>query len=193
MIKKNFLLSIIALSVILLNGCCTLRLLTINASVGGSTITDSPSWKFGLAGSAGAGICLAQINESMVLSGEANLSLQGARWEDYGYSGRTNLLYFNVPVLLRYQTKSGFFGEAGIQPGLLLSAKDKYEGHSDNYMDHMNKLDLSIPFGAGYMFNENLGVSLRVTPGINDISKDTDDKDRNLVIGLRGIYRFGKK
>lgn len=191
--KRNFLLSIIALSVILLNGCCELRILTINASVGGCTITGSPSWDFGLGGSAGVGACLADISEYMALSGEANLSLQGARWEDYGYSGRTNLLYFNVPVLLRYQTESGFFGEAGIQPGLLLSAKDKYEGHSDNYMDHMNKLDLSIPFGAGYMFNENLGVSLRVTPGINDISKDADDKDRNLVIGLRGIYRFGKK
>lgn len=160
---------------------------------GKTSIVGSASWQDPIGAQAGVALSLVNLNESIDLRVEPGLSLQGAKWEEYDLKGRTNLFYLNCPVVLRYQHESGFFGEAGIQPGLLLSAKDKYEGNTDDYMDHMNKLDLSIPLGAGYMFNDKFGVSLRVIPGINDITKDADDKDRNLVIGLRGIYRFGKK
>jgi hypothetical protein len=59
--------------------------------------------------------------------------MQGAKWEDNtdGFiEGRTNLLYLNIPFVMRYRFKNGIFAEAGIQPGLLLLAKDKYNGNS---------------------------------------------------------------
>ena len=37
--------------------------------------------------------------------------------------GKVNLLYLNFPVVVRYLHESGFFAEAGLQPGILLSAK----------------------------------------------------------------------
>ena len=54
-----------------------------------------------------------------------------------------------LPLVIRYQTKSGFYGEAGVQPGLLLSAKDKYSGITDNYKDHVKKFDFGIPCWSG--------------------------------------------
>jgi hypothetical protein len=100
----------------------------------------------------------------------------------------------NFPFIARYQTESGFFGEAGLQPGILLSAKDKYdEGGGDNYMDHMNKFDLSIPIGIGYEFKNNFGIAFRVIPGVNDITSDADETDRNLVFALRGTYKLNLK
>ncbi|MCX6261072.1 MAG: porin family protein [Bacteroidia bacterium] len=119
--------------------------------------------------------------------------MQGSKWDETYTKGKTNLLYVNLPVVARYQTKSGFFGEAGLQPGLLLSAKDKYEGSTDNYIDHMKRLDLGIPVGIGYEFKNKIGVGLRLIPGIRDISKDAYEKDRNLIIALRGTYKFKLK
>jgi hypothetical protein len=158
-----------------------------------SSITGSESWQDPIGFQVGAIIPVMSINEMISLRAEANLSLQGAKWKESTLSGRTNLLYLNVPVVVRYQTESGFFGEAGLQPGLLLSAKDKYEGTTESYMDHMNAIDLSIPLGVGYEFKNNFGIGFRVIPGISDITKDKDYADRNLVFALRGTYAIRKK
>ena len=158
-----------------------------------TSIIGSESWQDPIGLQVGAAFPSANINEMLSFRAEANLSMQGAKWEEYSLSGRTNLLYINIPLVIRYQTESGFFGEAGIQPGLLLSAKDKYEDVTESYMDHMNALDISIPLGVGYEFKNNFGIGFRVIPGINDITKDEDDTDRNLVFALRGTYKLKLK
>jgi len=173
----------------------TIQNATVSALLGAqkSSILGSESWKDPVGFQVGAIVPVLNIGKSMSLRVEANLSMQGARWEYPDLDGRTNLLYINAPLVVRYQTTSGLFGEAGLQPGLLLSAKDKYEGTKDNYMDHMNKFDLSIPLGVGYEFKNNFGVGLRVIPGLTDITKDEDEKDSNFVVVLRGTYTFLKK
>lgn len=155
-----------------------------------TSIIGSESWQDPIGFQAGVIVPVANINEMISIRAEANLSLQGAKWEEGSWSGKTVLLYINIPFVARYLTSSGFFAEAGIQPGFLLSAKDKYDGTSESYMDHMNAFDLSIPVGVGYEFENNFGLSFRVIPGISDITKDEDDADRNLVFVLRGIYRL---
>jgi len=158
-----------------------------------ASIFGGESWKDPLGIQVGAILPVANIANSMNFRVEANLSMQGAKWEEFDLEGRTNLLYVNAPLVIRYQTKSGFFGEAGLQPGLLVSAKDKYEGTTDDYMDHMNKFDLGLPLGIGYEFRNKFGVGLRVIPGLTDITKDEDEKDSNFVVALRGTYTFMKK
>jgi len=158
-----------------------------------SSISGGESWRDPIGIQAGAILPVANIGESMSFRIEANFSMQGAKWEEFELKGRTNLLYINVPVVVRYQTESGFFGEVGVQPGLLLSAKDKFEETTEDFIDQMNRFDLSIPVGIGYEFENNFGIGLRVLPGINDITKDNDEKDRNFVIALRGTYTFKKK
>jgi hypothetical protein len=123
----------------------------------------------------------------------ALISMQGANWQEGSLEGKTSLWYAYIPAVLRYQHKSGIYGEAGLQPGFLFSAKDKYEGTTDDYMDHMNKFDLSIPLVIGYELKNNIGLNFRVIPGINDITKDDDVKDRNFVIGLGVTYTLKSK
>ena len=167
-----------------------------------SIVGESESWKDPVGAMGGVILTFAKIaDESIWFRAELNLSMQGAKWEeDYGMgvvSGRVNLLYLNIPIVARYQLKGGFYGELGIQPGFLLSAKDKYEGITDDYKDYVNTFDFGIPIGAGYEFKNNLGVGLRVVPGITNINKDPDGestaKDRSLVASLRVTYAFKKK
>lgn len=157
-----------------------------------TSIIGSESWQDPIGFQVGAIVPVIDINDRIGFRAEANFSMQGAKWEEYTYSGKTTLLYINVPLVLRYQIESGFFGEAGLQPGLLLSAKDKYDdGTSESYMEHMNAFDLSLPVGVGYQFKNNIGVGFRVILGITDITKDEDYSDRNMVYAFRGTYRFG--
>ena len=158
-----------------------------------SSILGGESWEDPFGVQAGVIVPFLNLGETMNLRAEANISMQGAKWAEYDLEGKTSLLYLNVPIVFRYQHRSNFYGEAGIQPGFLLSAKDKYEETTEDYMDQMNRFDLSIPIGIGYEFKNNFGVGLRVIPGIIDITQDEDEKDVNFVIALRGTYTFKKK
>jgi len=160
-----------------------------------SSITGGESWKDPIGLQVGASMPVLKFSENLSLRAEANFSMQGAKWEEpfYELEGRLNLLYLNFPVVVRYQTEGGFFAEAGLQPGILLSAKDKYEDISEDYKDYMNIFDLSIPIGIGYQINEKFGIGFRFIPGITDISEDEDEADRNLVFALRGTYTLNLK
>jgi hypothetical protein len=157
-----------------------------------NNITGSDSWKTSLGFQLGACVPLISFSESLILRPEINFSLQGAAWEEPDFSGRTDLWYLNIPIVMRYQHSSGFFGEAGLQPGFLLSAKDKYDGNSYDYKEYIKTFDFAIPLGVGYEFDNNLGVGIRVIPGLTDISTE-DYGDHNLVVALRVSYIFGKE
>jgi hypothetical protein len=161
-----------------------------------SIVGQSDSWKDPLGGQAGVIVSLSNFSESLSLKAEANISMQGAKWEeniDGVLKGRTNLLYLNVPVVLRYRFKNGIFAEAGIQPGLLLMAKDKYNGSTYDYKDYVNTFDLGIPAGIGYEFKKRYAIGLRVIQGITNINSESGSKDYNFVAALRFIYTFEPK
>ena len=126
--------------------------------------------------------------------GGINLSMQGAGWEeDYGeglVKGTSRLWYLNVPLTVRYPFENGFYAEAGLQPGFLLSAKDKEGGDSWDIKDWFKTFDLGIPVGIGYDFPNNFGVGLRVVPGVLNINAGEYESytDRNFTVGLRLTY-----
>jgi hypothetical protein len=136
---------------------------------------------------------IARINEFIRFRGELNGSLQGANYTDYGMDGKLSLFYINIPLIARYKTKSGFFGEAGIQPGFCVSAKDKFAGNTNNYKKYINTFDFGIPFGVGYEFKKNFGVGLRVIGGLTNINSEGTANDHNFVMALRGTYSFKSK
>ena len=191
--KFLFLLSI-AVCLITVQSCCiedcpgdsmNVWLLLTKAAIHGDE-----SWEDPVGSQIGASLPLTYLSNSLSVNAGAMISLQGAGWKEYDLEGKTNLWYAYVPVMLRYQHTSGFYGEAGLQPGYLLRAMDKYEGTSESYMDHMKKFDLSIPVSVGYKFKNNIGINLRIIPGITDITKDGDVKDVNFVMGLGASYTF---
>jgi hypothetical protein len=71
------------------------------------------------------------------------------------------LNYLNLPVLVKYKTRSGFFAEAGLQAGWLISAHFKTSHGRFDVKDDYKSFDLSGSAGAGYQFRNGLGVDLR--------------------------------
>jgi len=194
---------VIVMIICLMQSCATISMRRISASAGAqrsSIVGESDSWTgaFGFQGGLAYNVFDRPLRRISVQA-EANISMLGANYEDdWGdgpVNGLTRLTYANLPLVLRYQMDNGFFGEAGIQPGLLLSAKDKLNGESYDYSDWVNKFDFGIPLGVGYMVNNNFRIGLRAIPGITNINSGDNNisKDRNLVVAIRGTYSFGKK
>jgi len=198
--KKIYLLILIVVSMIMTQSCCNtlLRTVSVAGGVQGSSIgPESTSYKPAIGAQAGAVIPVFCFCDLWSLRAGLNGSLQGANYEDdYGnglLEGKVSLLYLNLPLVLRYQFANGFYCEAGLQPALLLSAKDKYNGMSVDFKDYINNFDLGIPLEAGYEFKNNLGVGGRVTPGITNINSsdyESSNKDRNFVVAFKATYNF---
>ncbi len=105
---------------------------------------------------------------------------------DYGETTTTTRLnYLNLPIMAEYQKEGGgFYAQAGIQPGFLLSAKVKGDETTD-IKENLNGFDFGIPVGFGYRFKNNIGVGARVTPGLKNIHKENDYMDnKNMVFSL---------
>lgn len=152
---------------------------------------DSESYNEPLIGfHGGFGIRLVELNDNLGIRTELNYSMQGSKYEDTYVSGKVVLSYINLPIVIRAASKGGFYGEAGIQPGFLVSAKDKYDGETYDYKDYINGFDFGGLLGFGYQ-KKRVGIGLRIAQGITNINKDEDEyKDRNFVASLRTTFAF---
>ena len=119
---------------------------------------------------------------------EVVYSAQGAK-EDGG-NGKWNLGYINVPLMFKYAIAEKFNVEAGPQIGFLISAKEKYNGNSDDIKDQLNSVDFSIGLGASYDFTQNLSADVRYNAGVSNIAKESDSKIRNGVFQIGLGYKF---
>ena len=152
---------------------------------------DSESYDEALIGfHVGIGIRLLELNNILGIRTELNYSTQGSKYSDTYASGKVMLNYINLPIVLRGTSKGGFYGEAGVQPGLLVSAKDKYNDETYDYKDYINSFDFGGLLGVGYQKNR-IGVGIRLAQGLSNINKDEEDyKDRNFVASLRTTFSF---
>jgi hypothetical protein len=162
------------------------REVEVYAGAGKTTITDpSPeetSYVDPVGVQFGADIPVFAINKKSFINSGLNFSFQGADYVDPGISGTVNLIYLNVPFLYTYDFNKVFYAEAGLQPGYLISAKDKYNGVTDNYRDYVNKFELGLPIGGGYRLNEKISFGVRGTYGLTKINNSGDGNDHNLLI-----------
>jgi len=178
-----------------------------------STIFDSESWETTGGFQTGLDIKAYQINKNASVYGGIGVSMQGAAYsEDYAYdyefrsslksatqsdheiSGKVSLTYLIFPALLNYTGNNGFYGEIGLQPGLLIGAKDKIDGgDSSNFKDWVKTFDLGLPIGFGYKINEQTGVGARVVVGLTNIdnSESGNVNDHNLSFMALVRYNIG--
>jgi len=159
----------------------------------GSTITgDDDSYSKLLIGWQAGVLMLADCGtpDHFVFGAEANVSSEGSKYEDIGVSGKVVLTYLNIPLMLQLRDHLGYYGELGIQPGFLLSAKDKYNGITDDYKDFVNSFDFGIPIGIGYIVQKKVGINLRYILGVSNMNKGDNAKDHNRVWALRLFYLF---
>lgn len=130
------------------------------------------------------------LGENSSLTSGLGVSLQGGSYNDPEGSGAVHLTYLNVPILYTYNSPSRIYGEIGLQPGLLIRAKDDFEGTVYDYMDYVNKFELGLPVGIGYRINDKLNVGIRATYGITNV-ENSDDSYHNLLTMATVRYNFG--
>jgi len=163
---------------------------SIWAGIGLSHIKGGESWKGKLGFQIGIESKILELDQRSLLTAGLNFSLQGADYSESGsygnFAGTVNLTYIGIPVLYTHNFSDKLYGEAGLQPGILMSAKDKYDGHTDDYKDYMKKFDLGLPVGVCYRLTDRLSVGLRVIYGLTNLDDSDDDgNDHNLlVLGL---------
>jgi hypothetical protein len=151
-------------------------------------------WYPKLGAQIGVASTIVDINKKFSLRSEVNASYQGARYEDISNSvkGNINLLYAYVPVIIRYNHKSGVFGEAGFQPGFIISARNQIGGSSTYFSDYIKNLDFGLTGRFGYEFNDKFSLGLSGYLGFINISEARTDAKNNTVIAIRGTYTLKK-
>lgn len=122
----------------------------------------------------------APINEQ--LSFESGLKLagkgtkSGSGSEEYSYNTKTNMTYIDVPLLTRYSFGQGFSAYGGVQPSVLVSAKQKTDGieggsSGQNVKDNFKGTDLAGSIGVGYQFKNGIRLNLGYDHGFSNIAK----------------------
>jgi len=162
-----------------------------------SVTGESESWEGGYSGfGVGFMYCVARLGNITYIWVEPGYNQVGSNWEEsfsgQNYSGSVALSYISLPIIARFQTEGGLFGDIGFQPQVLVAAKDKYDGNSEDYKDYVNSFDFMIPIGAGYEFKKRFGISARYCIGVTNINKESDESDRNSVFSVRLHMRLGK-
>ena len=158
-----------------------------------------------------------QATDMLSLSIGMHYSMQGSRYPDFersdgdfveGYSDwHTNYDYLNLPLLVGCRIADGFSVKTGVQVGMLVGAKDKLSvteiipmeiggrkqgnavGKTENMMDACKKMDISIPVGVSYEFNDVI-IDARYNFGLTRVYKLEAVKSRNSVIQLSVGYRL---
>ena len=168
------------------------------------------SWEDPLGGIIGVETKIYKFDENSSLKTGLNVSFQGADYsesydtdsynanrlksalDEHQFSGTVKTTYLNIPFLYNYSANSGFYVEAGLQPGYLLSSKDKFDEGSYDYKDYMKKFELGLPIGAGYWVNNQLCIGARAIWGLtNNSDSGSGDKDHNYLITGTISYNIG--
>ena len=123
------------------------------------------------------------VAEKVGVSAGLMFSMQGCGWK--GYDDKTKLNYLNIPILANYYVYKGLAVKAGVQPGILLSAK---EGDKD-IKDDVKGFDLSIPVGASYEY-QNFVLDARYNIGVTKANKNGDKSNKNSVFQITLGYKF---
>ena len=180
-----------------------------NFSLFDSDLESKPSYKAGFAAGVEAGY---QVTGRLALTAGLIYSQQGFQrgvsieisddilsLED---NSKMMLGYLNVPILANVYLFKGFAIKAGIQPGFLVSAKNKNDitgkgaaaGYSNNddvdVKDNCNTVDFSIPVGVSYEFKKGIVLDGRYNIGLTNVIKGDDSKARNSVVQIGIGYKF---
>lgn len=154
------------------------------ANIVGKHEDNSGAW----GGQAGLYLALLKAKTYMITT-YLLYSMMGAELSGiYDYKYRLN--YLVMPFLFQYMLASNLYLGAGLQPGILLSAKQKYNDQSVDIKDGFKTFDLGVPILLSYYLAKSLTVSIGATPGITKINENGTGSARNFVGNLRLTYRF---
>ena len=143
-----------------------------------------------------------QFTDLLSLSAGALYSMQGCKSDngislfgiDVNTKTTTKTDYLNIPILLNVYVTKGLAVKLGLQPGMNLSAKSKYEGsvagyggESEGDIDGVQSFDLSLPIGVSYEIS-NFVIYGRYNFGLSKVFENADPKHSVFQITLG--YKF---
>jgi len=164
----------------------------VSFSGGKSWYVGEESWKDPLGMQVMVETRVVEMNKQSSLNAGAGYSMQGSAYAETGFSGKVSANYIVVPLTYCYESGSGFFAEAGIQPAVLLSAKDKVNGLGTyDYKDAMKSFNMGLPVGLGYRLKNGFGFGARFIPGI--LKNHKEGNSRDMLLLFRFSYMFSSK
>jgi len=130
---------------------------------------------------------------------------KGFKVEEQGYKETLNLIYADIPVLLKVGPSLGpvkIFAAAGPYVGIGLTGKDKWEWDAESGTEdvewgsgeeEMKRLDYGAKFGAGAEV-AGFVVGAYYSLGLANLSNDSENgyKAQNRVLSISVGYKFGK-
>jgi len=128
------------------------------------------------------------IAEALSLQPELLYSGQGAKGTSNGADYSLHVNYLNIPVLIKYTSSVGFYGETGPQIGFKLSSKFK-QGGTSTTAEGFKSTDFSWAFGIGYLTSTNIGIDARYNLGLSNI-ESSDGSGTNFTI-KNGVFQLG--
>jgi hypothetical protein len=121
----------------------------------------------------------------------SGLFYSGFGGKEDGGDGVVKLDYLKVPLVGRFKIAEGFYGFAGPQIGLLLSAKTKSEGETIDVKEDFKGSNFSALFGAEYKFSDKFSLGAAYNTGLTNIVKGADRDGKLTTNGFNinlGIY-----
>jgi len=129
--------------------------------------------------------------EHLILQGEVLYSEQGAKLKDSVSEKDYKVNYINIPIVLQYAFKGGFYVEAGPQVGFKVN--ENVPDNSNNNKFAKNE-DFSVALGLGFNKGKGFGIGGRYTVGVTSVgesnSANYDANFKNGVIQFSIMYIF---
>jgi hypothetical protein len=118
--------------------------------------------------------------------------------EFFSYSDELRMLYIDVPIMARYtlfdEGEGGLAFYAGLQPSLLLNAKQKNktanEENSQTVTENFKKFDAAASIGVGYLFKNGLGLHINYDYGFVNINKSSTPNGSNYFKTYNRVFKF---
>lgn len=135
-----------------------------------------------------------RFNDWIGMSADLLFSREGAMLKSGGdkYIAKTN--YLNLPILAKFYVLDQLAFNIGIQPGVLLSGKDKVKESGEETAftttNNYKSFDFAFPVGVSYEFFNKLILDARYNIGVANISAGEGGKVHNNVFALTLGYRF---
>lgn len=123
-----------------------------------------------------------ELSDLLKIQGDLEYSLQGSNDQDDGDYERIRLSYLNFTPLIVTTFNDNIHVFAGPRLGFLISGRfeeeeiDSGELKTYNAKALYSSTDFGLNIGAGYDFNEQLGVRLKYTIGLSDNNEDITEE-----------------
>lgn len=140
------------------------------------------SMKFGLVAGADA---MYQLSGLVGLTGGLYLSMQGC---EYTGDASFSLTELNIPLLANFYVAPNFALKTGLQPGIIVAAKQKVGDNSTDVKSGCQTLEICLPIGASYEWKDFV-FDARYNLGLSKTNKGNGSV-RNSVFQITVGYKF---